>query len=46
MASSIKFFFLKGEGMIVDFSASLIADLIWKLILRRIIIISPLLILM
>jgi hypothetical protein len=32
--------------MIIDFSASLIADLIWKLILRRIIIITPLLVLM
>lgn len=46
MAAAIKFFFNKGEDMIIDFSASLIADLIWKLILRRIIIITPLLVLM
>jgi len=46
MASPDKFFFNKGEGMMIDFSASLIADLIWKLILRRMIIITPLLVLM
>jgi hypothetical protein len=35
---------MNGKQLFVDFSASLIGDLIWRLVLKRLIILTPLLI--